>query len=77
LRPGLTERYDSCALTPEQALAPVAPGKWSPRQIVAHLADFERAAHHPERGDLTLRTLLETMAGHDLNHLIQLQRLSV
>jgi len=111
-----------------------APGKWSAREIICHLADCEiafafrlrqtlaetnhviqpfdqekwagmygglsaRAAlsafsslrewdlalvqhtpaeamgkkvHHPERGDMTFRTIVETMAGHDLNHLIQL-----
>jgi hypothetical protein len=27
---------------------------------------------HPERGDMTFRTIVETMAGHDLNHLQQL-----
>ena len=31
-----------------------------------------KKCHHPERGDMTLRTIIETMAGHDLNHLIQL-----
>lgn len=123
------------AMTPEQVEAPIAPGKWSPRQIVAHLADCEqvfsfrlrqtlamanpviqpfdqdawaqhyagydaesamellRAARgwnlkligtlseadlrremtHPERGTMTFGTVLETMAGHDLNHLAQLQ----
>ncbi len=30
---------------------------------------------HPERGDMTFRVLLETMAGHDLNHLQQLERI--
>ena len=112
---------------------PRAPGKWSPRQILAHLADTEiafamrlrqtaaephhviqpfdqdawSAAHpkpdaatalamfaavrasnldfiraqpssmmdkpvtHPERGTMTFRTIVETMAGHDLNHLGQ------
>ena len=30
-----------CELTPEQIEAPWAPGKWSPREIVAHLADCE------------------------------------
>lgn len=113
---------------------PVAPGKWTPRQIIGHLADTEitfamrlrqtaaeahhviqpfdqdawsnahphpdldtalelfsavRAANieflraqpaetwskpvtHPERGTMTFRTIVETMAGHDLNHLRQL-----
>jgi hypothetical protein len=34
--------------------------------------DLERRAHHPQRGQLTLRTLLETIAGHDIHHLQQL-----
>lgn len=112
---------------------PRAPGKWSPRQILGHLADTEiafamrlrqtaadphhviqpfdqdgwSAAHpnpdvetalamfsalrasnvefiraqpagmmskpvtHPERGTMTFGSLVETMAGHDLNHLGQ------
>jgi len=138
--PGLLQQA-TAALSPEQIAAPIAPGKWSPREIVAHLADCElahsfrlrqtlaapasepallqpfdqdawarhysayelpaalelfrasrlwnlkligtlsqadldRPAHHPERGDLTVRILIETMAGHDLNHLAQLQRLT-
>lgn len=119
---------------------PLAPGKWSPRQIACHLADCEiafgfrlRQAHaqenhlvqpfdqdlwakpyagpaysaeaamrtyravrtwnlaflsslspadlakpmrHPERGEMPLREVVETMAGHDLNHLQQLARIS-
>ncbi len=35
--------------------------------------DLTRQGLHPERGLLTFQTLLETMAGHDLNHLKQLQ----
>jgi len=112
-----------------------APGKWSAREIVCHLADCELAfafrlrqtlsednhtvqpfdqekwaAHydeydtrdalstfhavrnwnlalirsltpeehsrpvtHPERGPMTLRTIVETMGGHDINHLRQLE----
>lgn len=131
------------ALTPEQLETPIAPGKWSPRQILAHMADCElafsfrlrqvlaapdpagppltlqpfdqdhwatryraytagaalelftsarawnlallttvepddlkREGFHPERGLLTFQTLLETIAGHDLNHLKQLQSLA-
>ncbi len=124
-----------CGMTPEQIAAPIAPGKWSPCQIVAHLADcelvfafrlrqtlampspviqpfdqddwarqyssydmptalemfraartwnlkligglgdadFAREMTHPERGTMTFQTVVETMAGHDLNHLAQLQ----
>ncbi|MGA8111914.1 MAG: DinB family protein [Acidobacteriaceae bacterium] len=31
---------------------------------------------HPERGAMTFSTIVETMAGHDLNHLAQLERLA-
>jgi uncharacterized damage-inducible protein DinB len=133
--PGLLHTA-ACALTPEQIEAPTAPGKWSVREIAAHLADCElvfcfrlrqtlaepspilqpfdqdlwarhyaaydlpralelfRAARawnlrligslseaelqrpvtHPERGTMTLQTIVETMAGHDLNHLAQIHR---
>ena len=125
----------SAGLSPEAANKAPAPGKWSFRQIVCHLADteiafgfrlrqalaephhiiqpfdqdrwaerydsydlptalelfaalrkwnilllksagaedFARPVSHPERGAMTFRTLVETMAGHDLNHLAQLQ----
>jgi hypothetical protein len=33
---------------------------------------FSRALTHPERGRMTFQVLVETMAGHDLNHLRQL-----
>lgn len=112
-----------------------APGKWSPREIVSHLADCEivfafryrqalsednhtiqpfdqdnwaksygafgieqalavftklrewnlslirslsaeqmtRVVTHPERGKMLLGTIVETAAGHDINHLRQLE----
>ena len=115
-----------------------APGKWSARDIVAHLADAEVAfafrlrqtlaedhhviqpfdqdlwaksypecdaelalaalsalrawnvalirsvkpAHlsksvtHPERGTMTFQTIVETMAGHDLNHIKQIEAIA-
>jgi len=34
-----------------------------------------KAVNHPERGDMTFRVIVETMAGHDLNHLAQLDRI--
>ncbi len=37
---------------------------------------FAKPLTHPERGDMTFRTLIETMAGHDLNHLRQLESLA-
>lgn len=33
---------------------------------------YSRRVNHPERGEMTFRNLVETMAGHDLNHLRQL-----
>ena len=124
------------AIGSDRHSAPIAPGKWSPAQIVSHLADCEiafawrlrqilaedvpllqpfdqdkwaatyngitagialntftalrawnlqliktalpaaanRAGDHPERGRITFQTTLETMAGHDLNHLGQLNK---
>ena len=117
---------------------PPAPGKWSPREIICHLADTElvfafrlrqslaepyhviqpfdqdqwaaryaiydaasalemfRAARdwnlkfiasitpaelrkkltHPERGEMALGVIVETMAGHDLNHLAQIEQMA-
>jgi hypothetical protein len=31
---------------------------------------------HPERGEMTLHVVIETMAGHDLNHLLQLEAIA-
>jgi hypothetical protein len=123
---------------PEKSGEPPAPGKWSPAEIVCHLADCEIAfgfrlrqtlaedhhilqafdqekwaapykgiaardalaaftalrtwnlrlitkslpgsaakpVTHPERGAMTFQTIVETMAGHDLNHLSQLKKLA-
>lgn len=132
--PGLVHQAVG-AMTPEQVEAGIAPGKWSPRMIVAHLADcelvfgfrlrqtlamlnpevqpfdqdawarhyagydvaaglellraargwnmkligglgeaeLEREMTHPERGTMTFHGVLRMIAGHDLNHLGQLQ----
>jgi hypothetical protein len=35
-----------------------------------------RPVTHPQRGTMTFLTVVETMAGHDLNHLAQLQKLA-
>ena len=123
---------------PEKSGEPPAPGKWSPAQIVCHLADCEIAfgfrlrqtlaedhhvlqpfdqdkwatpykgipakealaaftalrswnlsliakalpvsaskpVTHPERGTMTFQNIVETMAGHDLNHLAQLKHMA-
>lgn len=43
---------------------------------VALPAAANRRVTHPERGTMTFQTIVETMAGHDLNHLGQLQRIA-
>jgi len=49
---------------------------WNLRLIRTALPEAaERPVTHPERGTMTFLTIVETMAGHDLNHLKQLQRL--
>ena len=37
---------------------------------------ISRPLSHPERGNLIFRTLIETAAGHDINHLRQLETLA-
>ena len=37
---------------------------------------FERRLTHPERGEMSFQTLVETMAGHDLNHLAQIETIA-
>jgi hypothetical protein len=39
-------------------------------------ADLAKKLTHPERGEMTIRTVVETMAGHDLNHLALLERIA-
>jgi uncharacterized damage-inducible protein DinB len=35
-----------------------------------------KTVQHPERGEMTFRTIVETMAGHDINHLRQIENLA-
>ncbi len=35
----------------------------------------DKPVTHPERGAMTFSTIVETMAGHDLNHIAQLERI--
>jgi hypothetical protein len=144
---GIADPLAVIAATPDRLAALVnqtdadrapGPGKWSPREIVCHLADcevvfayrlrqaaaqphhtiqpfdqdewakvysgysapdalnvfsairgwnlaflkavppetFAKMLNHPERGDMTFQTVVETMAGHDLNHLQQMVALA-
>ena len=125
-------------LGPERAEQPPAPGKWSAREILCHLADCEivfafrlrqalaeehhviqpfdqdrfaasyraydaqsalavltavrqwnialirtvgpdslsKKLTHPERGEMTFQTVVETMSGHDINHLRQIEAIA-
>ena len=125
-------------LGPERLERSPAPGRWSAREILCHLADCEvvfafrlrqalaedhhviqpfdqnkwavtyanyearealavfsmvrqwnlkligaatpgalsKPLRHPERGEMTFKVLIETMAGHDLNHLRQLETIA-
>jgi len=38
--------------------------------------DLSRLVTHPERGTMTFQTVVETMAGHDLNHVRQLETIA-
>ena len=62
----------------EQALTTFATlRKWNQLFLAVALpAAAARPVYHPERGRMTFQTLVETMAGHDLNHLKQLENLA-
>jgi len=51
--------------------------KWN-LQLIHHA--LPKAGHrkmtHPERGTMTFKTVVETIAGHDLNHLGQLHKIA-
>jgi hypothetical protein len=69
------DRYDSYDLASALELFTAMRG-WNLLLLKAVRAeDFTRPVSHPERGAMTFRTIVETMAGHDLNHLAQLQGL--
>jgi len=36
-------------------------------------ADLAKPVTHPERGTMTFQTIIETMAGHDINHIRQVE----
>jgi uncharacterized damage-inducible protein DinB len=50
---------------------------WNMRLIKSLPKDaFAKKVNHPERGDMTLATIIETMGGHDLNHLGQVETIA-
>jgi hypothetical protein len=38
---------------------------------------FDKMLNHPERGDMSVQVMLETRAGHDLNHIRQIEAICV
>ena len=38
--------------------------------------EMQKTLNHPERGDMTFKTFVETMGGHDLNHINQLRTIA-
>jgi hypothetical protein len=51
--------------------------RWNVLLIEGTLEEFgSKAVTHPERGAMTFATIVDTMAGHDLNHIAQLERMA-
>lgn len=62
------------ALRAEEALSTFSSlRRWDVSFIdTAGAAAMRKVVTHPERGEMTFQTILETMAGHDLNHFGQI-----
>ncbi len=71
-----SRRYDAYNI--EQAMALFnAARTWNLRLLTTiNEDDRHRPVTHPERGTMTFWTIVETMAGHDINHLQQVERLA-
>lgn len=70
------QRYASYDATSALALFEAA-RNWNLRLLTTVTeADRHRPTTHPERGTMTFWTIVETMAGHDINHLQQVERLA-
>jgi uncharacterized damage-inducible protein DinB len=69
-------RYANCDMASALSLFGAA-RNWN-LLLLAGVSKIERTrpVSHPERGTMTLWTIVETMAGHDLNHLQQIERLA-
>lgn len=70
--------YDGVAYTTDAARATwSAVRRWNLALIEGFTEEQKhRPAHHPEIGDITLWTVVEIAAGHDLHHLTALEKLS-
>lgn len=50
---------------------------WNLALLTARAAEISsRKVRHPERGDMTLKEMLELIAGHDMNHRKQLETIA-
>jgi hypothetical protein len=69
-------RYDSYSA--DAALATFSALRAWNRALVDTVSpeDLEKKLTHPERGEMTFQVLVDTMAGHDLNHLGQLETIA-
>ena len=68
--------YDPCDASTALAVFTAVRG-WNVRLISAmDSADLEKKLTHPERGEMTVQVVVETMAGHDLNHLAQIEAIA-
>ncbi len=70
--------YESESLTAQAALEMFsAARRWNLALLeTVSSEDLKRPVTHPERGTMMFETIVETMAGHDLNHIAQLEKLS-
>lgn len=69
---------DYSAIGAAEALAAFTAARNWNLQLISRVlpAAASRPTTHPERGAMTFQTIVETMAGHDLNHLEQLARIA-
>lgn len=70
--------YTTAAFTTNVALETFRAARgWNIRLIAALPAEqLAQPVTHPERGTMRVETIVETMAGHDLNHFGQLQAIA-
>jgi DinB family protein len=69
--------YGSASLSAQAALEMFSVARrWNVALLETLSAeDLKKPVTHPERGTMTFETIVETMAGHDLNHIAQLEKL--
>jgi hypothetical protein len=70
------KRYEAYQFEPAMALFQAA-RNWNLLYLnTVSQEDRHRRTTHPERGTMSFWTIVETMAGHDINHLQQIERLA-